>query len=199
MRLRSRHSLVAALCLALVPAATVAYANGGSTAPDRAQVASDRCADADSVPGLVSEGTVRRATLCLMNVERTARGRQPLRDQPALEKVARRYADQMVRGRFFAHTSPGGSTMLARIRGTSYLENVLAWSVGENLAWGTGPLATPRATVRAWMLSPGHRRNLLDPSFADVGIGIVAGVPDPTAAGDNGGTYVTDFGRRILH
>ncbi|MEA2256589.1 MAG: hypothetical protein QOG35_2634 [Solirubrobacteraceae bacterium] len=200
MRLRSRHSLVAALCLALVPVASVGHADADAAAgaAARAKAASDRCADADSVPGLVADATARRATLCLMNAERTARGRKELRDQPALTKVARRYADQMVRGRFFAHTSPGGSTMLARIRETSYLENVLAWSVGENLAWGTGPLATPRATVRAWMLSPGHRRNLLDPSFADVGIGIVAGVPDATAAGDAGGTYVTDFGRRVL-
>ena len=52
-----------------------------------------------------------------------------------------------------------------------------SWSVGENLAWGTGVLATPRATVRAWMHSPDHRANLLDRRFADVGIGVAAGAP----------------------
>ena len=83
----------------------------------------------------------------------------------------------MVRGRFFDHTSPGGSTMLARIRATSYLRDVASWSVGENLAWGTGVLATPRATVRAWMHSADHRANLLDRRFADVGIGVAAGAP----------------------
>ena len=112
-----------------------------------------------------------------MNAERTARGLGPLQAEPRLGRVAAGYARQMVRGRFFDHTSPGGSTMLARIKATSYLRNVGSWSVGENLAWGTGVLATPRATVRAWMQSPDHRANLLDRHFADVGIGVAAGAP----------------------
>ena len=57
-------------------------------------------------------------------------------------------------------------------------------------------LATPRATVRAWMHSPDHRANLLDRRFADVGIGVAEGAPIALGAGELGGTYVTDFGRR---
>jgi uncharacterized protein YkwD len=111
--------------------------------------------------------------------------------------VASSYARQMVRVQFFDHTSPGGSTMLARIRATSYLRDVTSWSVGENLAWGTGALATPRAMVRAWMQSAEHRANLLDRHFADVGIGVAAGAPVALEPGELGGTYVTDFGRRL--
>ena len=59
--------------------------------------------------------------------------------------------------------------MLARIKATTYLRDVTSWSVGENLAWGSGTLATPRAMVRAWMQSADHRANLLDRHFADVG------------------------------
>ena len=56
--------------------------------------------------------------------------------------------------------------------------------------------ATARATVRAWTHSPGHRANLLERRFADVGIGVVAGAPIAPKPGELGGTYVTDFGRR---
>jgi uncharacterized protein YkwD len=87
--------------------------------------------------------------------------------------------------------------MLSRIKATSYLRNAQRWTVGENLAWGTGTLATPRATVEAWMRSADHRANLLDRGFDDVGIGIATGAPTTLDDGETGGTYVTDFGRRV--
>ena len=187
--------LAALLALAVLAAPPAARADAGATA--RARAASERCDDADALPGQASADRVRAATLCLMNAERGARGLGRLRSEPALERVADSYASQMVRQRFFDHTSPGGSTMLSRIRATPYLHDVASWSVGENLAWGTGPLATPRATMRAWMHSAGHRANLLDPRFRDVGIGVAAGVPEQLGPGEAGGTYVTDFGRRV--
>jgi uncharacterized protein YkwD len=67
--------------------------------------------------------------------------------------------------------------------------------VGENLAWATGTDATPRQLVVAWMASPGHRRNVLEPTFRDVGIGVAAGTP---AAGPDGVTVTTEFGVRHL-
>lgn len=45
-------------------------------------------------------------------------------------------------------------------------------TVGENLAFGTGPYSTPRAIVKTWMNSPGHRANILNPDFTQIGIGI---------------------------
>jgi uncharacterized protein YkwD len=131
-----------------------------------------------------------------MNAERSARGLASLRAQPALAAAAGRYAIQMVDERFLAHTSPRGSTVLSRIRATTYLRGAQAWSVGENIAWGSGTLATPRAIVQAWMQSPGHRANVLSPCFRDVGIGITAGVPTQRQDKAGSGTYVTDFGRR---
>ena len=92
--------------------------------PARARAASERCADADALPGQAAGDDLRDATLCLMNAERTARGLGRLQAEPLLGRVAAGYARQMVRGRFFDHTSPGGSTMLARIKATSYLRDV---------------------------------------------------------------------------
>jgi uncharacterized protein YkwD len=192
---RSRHGVVAALVFVALAAPVTARADGGPAA--RARAASDRCASADAMPGQAAVEDLRAATLCLMNAERAARGLGRLQAEPLLGRVAASYARQMVRGQFFDHTSPAGSTMLARIRSTSYLRDVTSWSVGENLAWGSGNLATPRAMVRAWMQSAEHRANLLDRHFADVGIGVAPGAPVVLEPGELGGTYVTDFGRRL--
>jgi uncharacterized protein YkwD len=192
---RSRHGILAALAFVALWAPATARAEGGPAA--RARAASERCVSADAMPGQAAVEDLRAATLCLMNAERTARGLGRLQSEPLLGRVAAGYARQMVRGQFFDHTSPAGSTMLARIKATSYLRDVTSWSVGENLAWGTGTLATPRAMVRAWMQSAEHRANLLDRHFADVGIGVAAGAPVALEPGEFGGTYVTDFGRRL--
>ncbi|HEX7298233.1 MAG TPA: CAP domain-containing protein [Solirubrobacteraceae bacterium] len=194
MPLRPRHTVVAVLAVSALVAPTGGHADGGPAA--RARAASDRCGFADALPGQAGLDDVRAATLCLMNAQRTARGLGRLRDQPSLAAGATRYARQMVRQRFFDHTSPGGSTMVSRIKATSYLRDVVSWSVGENLAWGTGTMASPRATVQAWMRSADHRANLLNRSFADVGIGIAEGAPEALGDSEVGGTYVTDFGRR---
>jgi uncharacterized protein YkwD len=196
VRHRIRHSLaVAVLALAAFGLPAVARADTGAAA--RARAASARCENADALPADASQDDLRQATLCLLNAERGARGLARLQAQPALARVAGTFARQMVRQRFFDHTSPGGSTMLSRIRSTHYLSDVVSWSVGENLAWGSGPLATPRATVHAWMQSADHRANLLDASFRDVGIGVAQGAPAQLDAGELGATYVTDFGRRV--
>jgi uncharacterized protein YkwD len=200
MRRRIRHSVLALLALAALVAPAGGHADGGATtagsAAARARAASEKCSFGDALPGQAATDDVQEATLCLMNAQRTARGLGRLRAQPLLAGAAARYARLMVRQRFFDHTSPGGSTMLSRIKSTTYLRDVVSWTVGENLAWGTGAMATPRATVQAWMRSADHRANLLAGSFADVGIGIAQGAPEALGDGELAGTYVTDFGRR---
>jgi uncharacterized protein YkwD len=70
---------------------------------------------------------------------------------------------------------------------------VRRWSLGENIAWGSGAKASPKAIVSAWMASPPHRRNILTRKYRRIGIGVATGAP---VAGVNGATYVTDFGAR---
>ena len=102
----------------------------------------------------------------------------------------------MVDSRFFDHTSPGGTTMLDRIRRTGYTSGARGWSLGENIAWGSGRLATAAQIQRAWMKSPGHRANILQRSFRQIGIGIETGLPVRLSASQSGATYTTDFGYR---
>jgi uncharacterized protein YkwD len=153
------------------------------------------CADADTMPTTENIGTVRQATLCLLNHIRHQHHRHGLRSNAALQEVAQRYSQQMVTQQFFDHVSPAGSTFVQRIRTTDYLSNVTTWSLGENLAWGSGYYGTPRETVKGWMHSPGHRHNILEPRYREIGIGIAPGAP-VDVGGVQGATYTTEFGKR---
>jgi uncharacterized protein YkwD len=135
--------------------------------------------------------SARAATLCRINAERAAHGVRPLRLDNRLSRAARRHSRDMVANRYFAHVSRSGAGFSARIASTGWMHGRSRWNVGENLAWGSGTLGTPRAIVAAWMRSAGHRHNILQPRFHVIGIGIGAGAP--TGSG-SGSTYTTDFG-----
>ena len=151
------------------------------------------CEGQDLIPSGDNMKQVRRATLCLLNQERASHGLAKLRLNKRLSKASKRHSRAMVSRRFFEHTSPTGSTMVARVTGAGYRR----WaSLGENIAWGTEGLATPRAIMRGWMNSPGHRANILRGQFREVGIGIATGAPANLRAGERGATYTTDFGVR---
>jgi uncharacterized protein YkwD len=84
--------------------------------------------------------------------------------------------------------------MATRIKRTGYLNGARSWQVGENIAWGEESLATPAAIVDAWMKSPGHRANILNGSYDEIGISADGGRPGE-ARHDNAATFTTDFGR----
>jgi uncharacterized protein YkwD len=135
--------------------------------------------------------SARSTTLCLINAQRSAHGVRALRLDHRLSRAARRHSRDMVAHGYFAHDSQNGTGFSARIASTGWMTGRSRWNVGENLAWGTGSLATPRSIVAAWMHSAGHRHNILQPRFRLIGIGIVAGAP---AGGSSAATYTTDFG-----
>jgi uncharacterized protein YkwD len=145
------------------------------------------CAGADAAPA--DAGAVT-ATLCLLNQQRAAQGLGALAGSAVLDRAAGAFAQDMVDRRFFAHVSPGGGTLLDRIEAAGWVP-AGSWSAGENIAWGSGPLATPASIVDGWMHSPGHRANILNGAYRQIGIGIAAGAPQ--AGVGHGGTYVTDF------
>jgi uncharacterized protein YkwD len=148
------------------------------------------CPNPAPVPG--SLGAVAEATLCLLNGERADHGLAPLAGNERLGAAASAYAQDLVAGSYFSHTGRDGSGVRERIERAGYLPADRGWRIGENLAWGTGALALPGAIVQAWMNSPGHRENILNPSYREVGIGVVAG--NPAAADGAGATYATEFG-----
>jgi uncharacterized protein YkwD len=146
------------------------------------------CADQDAA---ASSPAAVAATLCLLNEQRAAHGLDPLSESATLDRAADGYAQDMVDRRFFDHVSPGGRTMLERMKAAGWVP-AGSWSAGENIAWGTGSLSTPASIVDGWMHSAGHRANILNGGFGQIGIGIAGGAPQNGVSGD-AGTYVTDF------
>jgi len=151
---------------------------------------SGACAATSANPSSSNLGRMSAAILCLLNAERRAKGLASLHSNGKLRRAAKGWASRMVAGRFFAHEA-GASTLLSRVKRTGYVRG--NWTLGENIAWGSGALATPRAIVNGWMHSPGHRANILHGKFRDIGIGLKLGAPGAGLSG--GATYVTDFGR----
>jgi uncharacterized protein YkwD len=173
-------TIFAALTMMLVlPVSSHALARGAES-----------CAGAYTAPTAVAKAKakVRAATLCLINRERAVRRMRTLRPHGALTLAAHRHSTDMAIRNYFAHDTKGGGRFTSRILAARYVRPNMRWSVGENLAWGTGQLATPAAIVEAWMRSPGHRANILKGAYAEIGIGI--------ATSGAKIIYTTDFGRR---
>ena len=158
---------------------------------DRARAAQEQCENADIAPNGGNLDEVRAAVLCLHNQVRAQRGLPLLKENAKLRSAAAGHSSDMVSRGFFEHTTPNGLTMVERIRAARYTSPRFGWALGENLAWGTGSLATPRAIMKAWMESPGHRANVVKRAYREIGIGVVAGVPSDR---DSGATYTADFG-----
>jgi uncharacterized protein YkwD len=149
------------------------------------------CANVDLVPDASNLAQVSQATLCLLNNERAARRLAPVSLADGLTRPSLAFSARMVAEGFFAHVSPDGGTLTDRLVAGGYIERDGAWTVGENIAWGQGPLSTPRSITAAWMNSPGHRANILAAGYDEIGIGVVLGTPGDTSWGV---TYTTDFG-----
>jgi len=176
------------------PGLATLLALGALIAPAGAQA--QDCAGTNVKPTRANLEQVRSAVLCLHNHERARHGLSPLRENPKLRRAAGRHSANMVSSRFFDHTTPGGSTMVDRIRRAGYTSGARAWALGENIAWGSGRLATAAQIHRSWMNSAGHRANILQRRFREIGIGIENGLPVRLSAAQSGATYTTDFGYR---
>ncbi|WP_405861008.1 CAP domain-containing protein [Streptomyces sp. NBC_00090] len=103
--------------------------------------------------------------VALVNAERAKAGCGPLSVNSTLTKAAQGHSDDMAARDFFDHTNPDGDGPGERVTAAGY-----PWSTyGENIAMGQ---STPEQVMDSWMNSPGHRANILNCSFKEIGIGI---------------------------
>ena len=184
--LRSLGCVVLSILL-FAPAATAA------PSASRAHAATAVCPGANTVPTAENLGAVRAAIDCLHSRIRAQHGLPLLVESNRLGRAATAHSADMVAHRYFEHTTPSGTTLLDRLIGGSYLRGSQNWSLGENLAWGTGTQSTAASIMRGWMASPGHRANILRRDYRELGVGIVAAVPSDGTAG---ATFTADFGVR---
>ena len=120
----------------------------------------------------------------LVNIEREARNLHPLSYNEELTLAARLHSQDMGDQNYFDHTSLDGREFYERIADAGYDYQIS----GENIAAG---YPTPEAVVDGWMNSDGHRANILDPDYCDIGVGYAA-----VNGSDFYHYWTQDFGRR---
>jgi uncharacterized protein YkwD len=124
------------------------------------------CQAADQ-PGL-DLAAAQTAMLCLTNYARAQRGLAPLKRNTTLDAAGQAKVAANLSCGEFTHTPCGKpfDTVFDR-----YLQGASSYRIGENIAWGTGSYGTPRGAMNGWLHSAGHRENILNASFAELGIG----------------------------
>lgn len=104
----------------------------------------------------------------IVNHERSKAGLSPLRIHSQLNAAAQAHSDDMARNNFMSHTGSDGSSMGDRIKRHGYNYR----TAGENVAAGQ---RSPQDVMRSWMNSSGHRQNILNPNFRDIGVAYANG------------------------
>jgi uncharacterized protein YkwD len=135
---------------------------------------------AETAPvGTAQVGTpLENEVVRLTNVERAKAGCAPLKPNAQLRAAAYGHSADMSAKNYFDHTSQDGRSFADRIKAAGYSYT----AIGENIAEGYD---TAEAVVEGWMSSPGHRENMLNCDYTDIGVGYVKA----------GGPYWTqDFG-----
>ena len=117
------------------------------------------------IPELKDVKTLENEVIRLVNIERGNRGLELLKANWQLSRVARYKSEDMRDKNYFSHTSPtyGSPFKMMEDFGLRFT------AAGENIAKGQ---RTPREVMNAWMNSPGHRSNILSPSFSEIGVGV---------------------------
>jgi uncharacterized protein YkwD len=161
--------------LVTLGAAAAALATSGTPAS-----AATSCPGADAAPMVIGAERTAAALGCLVNHERQAAGLGPITIEAHAAQAALGHAADMAARNFFDHTNPDGVTFDQRVTNAG-----LNWTaVGENIARGQD---TARQVMAAWLNSPKHCENLMNPTYTVAGYGIVTGVAGPW--------WVQDFAR----
>jgi uncharacterized protein YkwD len=149
------------VALAASPQPVSVDANAVRAARSHIAISTDRSSDSNAIE-LAAEASTNRA--------RGNGNLQPLRHNDTLKRIAEAYARQMAAGTFFSHVDPQGKSISDRAQqgGYDYRE------IGENLA----KLLIHDAqnvvsyAVDGWMSSPGHRANIMNADYDEIGIGV---------------------------
>lgn len=123
----------------------------------------------------------------LVNIERANAGLPPLKRDDSLSNASRYHANDMMADDYFNHDSydrVGGNLQFACGVWTRVAKFYSYSGAGENIAAG---YTTPEAVMQGWMGSSGHRANILNPDFRELGVGYYLGYR---------GYWVQDFGYR---
>ena len=121
-----------------------------------------------NIPNLATTKSIENQVIQLTNQQRAKNGLKPLTANWELSRVARYKAMDMRDKNYFSHTSPtyGSPFTMMKNFGISYR------AAAENIAAGQ---TTPQEVVTAWMNSAGHRANILNGTYTQIGVGYAQG------------------------
>ncbi|MEU9128471.1 sigma-70 family RNA polymerase sigma factor [Kitasatospora sp. NPDC048540] len=151
-----------------------------SPAPVKTTPAPKPSATAAVPPASPPSADTVQQVIDLVNAERAKAGCGPVKASTKLQEAAQKHSDDMAARGFFDHTNPDGAGPQQRIDATGYKWNT--W--GENIARGQRDAA---AVMDAWMHSEGHRANILNCAFTELGVGVHTGTGGPW--------WTQDFGK----
>ncbi|MFE5245666.1 MULTISPECIES: sigma-70 family RNA polymerase sigma factor [unclassified Streptomyces] len=135
-----------------------------SATPEKAPAPRTPSSKPPAAPKPPSAPSVAEQVISLVNTERAKEGCGPVSSNSLLTTAASRHSADMVARDYFSHTSPDGTDPGARITAAGY-----RWSTyGENIAKGQ---QTAAAVMDSWMNSSGHRANILNCAFKEIGVG----------------------------
>lgn len=170
-------------------AAGVALAGASTFDPPAAEAATGGYA-AKCGGGKIFLHADERQSLYLHNRVRKNHNLRVFCVHPDLQRAARAHSKDMIRRDYFSHSTKGrDESACERVRRFGYGFRFC----GENIAWGSGTQGSPASVMRRWMNSSGHRRNILDGKFREIGIGTYTG---NFKGRDNATMYTADFGQR---
>jgi uncharacterized protein YkwD len=135
---------------------------------------------------------LRKTMICLVNRERGKRDRRALSVNPSLKRAAQKHNAVMLAKNCFRHNCPGEPGLGRRIKRSGYTEGRRSWRFAEDLGFDN----TPRQMLKRWLRSSFNRRNLLDPGFRDLGVGVGWGAPRRGVDDSKFATYTLVFGLR---
>ncbi|MFE2723094.1 CAP domain-containing protein [Kitasatospora sp. NPDC059327] len=153
-------------------AATVSSAPKASASSAASTSRTTAAPTSGSTGGSTGGGSTAQQVVDLVNVQRAQHGCGPLTADSRLATAAQGHSEDMAARDYFDHASPEGYHADHRIEATGYRWN--SW--GENIARGQKDAA---AVMDAWMNSPGHRANILNCSFKEIGVGVKTGSGGP--------------------
>jgi uncharacterized protein YkwD len=127
-------------------------------------------------PSLSQATDIERRAFEMTNTARRQSNLAPLSWDPELCRMARIHSENMVRRGFFSHETPDG----LHLKDRAHAIGIAHFQVlGENIAYNQGFDDPGAFTVGRWMLSPGHRANILSSEFQQSAIGVFV-APDGT-------------------
>ena len=164
------YVLIAALVLATATLLFISIVDKEKTASAQSTSSGGSVPTCDG--GSITLNAYEMRTYELHSQARASNGLATLCVSEILTQAAQYHSQEMIDQGYFSHNSYNGESYSARLERFGYNSYT---KVAENIAWGSGSLASPEYIFRSWLESSDHRANILDPDYREIGIGTATG------------------------